>query len=99
MITNTKFSSWDFLGLLCSAVLLAYFLFFVIPAARSDVSVNLVSYWNFNDGTSSTTPVTAADSVGANTGTLMNGAFWTNDKSEQPYRAMQFDGGSTIAWT
>ncbi|VVB57863.1 Right handed beta helix region [Candidatus Anstonella stagnisolia] len=48
-------------------------------------SVGLVSYWKFDEGTSTT----ASDSRGGNIGTMYNGPAWTTGKSGQ---ALSFDG-------
>lgn len=46
---------------------------------------NLVSYWEFNEGSGTT----ALDSVGTNDGTLINGPVWTTGLIDG---ALQFDG-------
>jgi len=65
------------------------------PATSSPVSYNtgIVGWWKFDDGSSGTTPTTAADSSGnGNTGTLVNAPTWTT--SGKINDALFFNGTS-----
>jgi hypothetical protein len=66
-------------------VFILYSLFLFHNSARADITIGLVGYWNFDEGSGTT----AADSSGNNnTGTLTNGPSWTTGKIGQ---ALNFD--------
>src|SRR3989338_4222983 len=71
-----------------SIILLSYF--FITKISFATVPTPLSSY--ALDGTGTTTPTTAPDSVSGNNGTLVNGPTWTTDRLGAAFKAISFDG-------
>src|SRR3989344_4909333 len=85
MPSKFKYFAFSFLTLI-----FAFSIF--MPQARSAApTTGLVGYWNFDEASSGSTPITAADFSGNNnTGALTNGPTWTTGKVG--IGAIQLDG-------